>query len=385
MEAGNGAQRSDRMGCRLIRSLRVVALPAFIAISLNIIVNATDESSEPPLPDLKNIVVAGPYCGVYSLHACLDAFGISPPIEELLTAEYIGSFRGSTAKELIVAAGKYGIYGECYGNMTWRQLFDVKEPMILHFRGSNDTNFNHWVAFLGVEGKHVRIVDIPHEMSHLSIAELLAHWDGTAIILSKNPIHKEIVWKSYLDYLPIVLCFLGGIYVLRMFAPAEPTMAPTRWLMVKRLCIQTMVILCTTGFTAVLFHAVAETGFLKNPVAVAEVTRRYYAVDVPEISLDKMKQVVGQNDTIIFDTRYRRDFNRGAIPGAVNMPIDSDLSERKNALRGIDKPEKIVLYCQSARCGFADEIAAFLKFNDYRNVSIFRGGYREWSADTLKP
>jgi rhodanese-related sulfurtransferase len=48
-------------------------------------------------------------------------------------------------------------------------------------------------------------------------------------------------------------------------------------------------------------------------------------------------------------------------------------------LHGIDKTQKIVLYCQSSGCGFSDEVAAFLKFNGYRNVSIFRGGYREWS------
>ena len=106
--------------------------------------------SELPLPDLKEIVVAGPYCGVYSLYACLDVFGIHPSMEELLTPEYVGSFRGSTTKELIAAAEKYGIQGKVYGNMTWWQLLDAKEPMILHFRGGNRTDFNHWVAFASI-------------------------------------------------------------------------------------------------------------------------------------------------------------------------------------------------------------------------------------------
>jgi len=325
--------------------------------------------ANPPLPELKEIVVAGPYCGVYSLYACLDTFGIRPPMEELLTTEYVGSHRGSTTKELIAAAEKYGIHGKSYGNITWRQLFDAKEPMILHFRGGNHSDFNHWVAFLGTEGNLVRIIDIPHEIAYLSVAELLAHWNGTAIVLSKNEIRDDIIWKTWLDYLPIALCFLGGVFLFRTFVSSEkiePSAAPTRQSRFKKLFVQTVSIMGVVGFAAILFHAVAETGFLKNPTAIAEVTRRYHAVDVPEISMSVMRQIIEQGDAVIFDTRYRRGYNRGAIPQAVNLPIDSDLAERKNVLSGVDKSAKIVLYCQSARCGFADEIASFLKFNGYR-------------------
>jgi hypothetical protein len=53
------------------------------------------------LPDLKDIIVAGSYCGIYSLCACLDAFGKKSLFQELLTPDYIGSYRGSTAEELI--------------------------------------------------------------------------------------------------------------------------------------------------------------------------------------------------------------------------------------------------------------------------------------------
>jgi rhodanese-related sulfurtransferase len=98
-----------------------------------------------------------------------------------------------------------------------------------------------------------------------------------------------------------------------------------------------------------------------------------------------MKQIVEHSEAFIFDTRFHRDFQRGAIPGAVNLSINSNLAERKNILRGVDKSARIVLYCQSAGCGFADVIASFLKFNGYRNISLFRGGYREWTAYTHNP
>jgi ABC-type bacteriocin/lantibiotic exporter with double-glycine peptidase domain len=156
----------------------------------------SNEKADEVLPDLKNIVVAGPYCGIYSLAACLDVLGKDYSLHELLKPDYVGSFRGSTNEELIKAAEQYGLHGKCYANMFWQQLKEVKEPMILHFRSSGNSEFNHWVAFLGMEGNHVRILDVPHEIACLTMAELLAQWDGVAIQLSENPIQDELVWQS---------------------------------------------------------------------------------------------------------------------------------------------------------------------------------------------
>lgn len=264
------------------------------------------------LSELKNIVVSGPYCGIYSLYACLDACNKKPPIEELLVPEYVGSFRGSTAEELIKAAEKYGLQGKCYANMTWRQLQNAKGPMILHFRGSGDSDFNHWIAFLGIEGKLARIIDVPHELAHLSMAELLAQWDGVAIVLSEKPIHDEPIWESRFDYFSVVLFLLGGVFVFKTFfwsEKKEPSASENRLDFTRRYATQTIALLGTIGF-----------------------------------------------------------------------PINSDLAERKKILQGIDKSQKIIVYCQSAGCGYADDIVAFLKFNGYRNISIYRGGYREWKA-----
>ena len=86
-------------------SKRIIAI--LFCFPLCTIVSAEESvqpDEKPLLPDLKEIVVAGPYCGVYSLYACLDVFGIHPPMVELLTTEYVGSFQGSTAEELIAAA-----------------------------------------------------------------------------------------------------------------------------------------------------------------------------------------------------------------------------------------------------------------------------------------
>ncbi|MDR1924838.1 MAG: hypothetical protein LBQ66_10730 [Planctomycetaceae bacterium] len=334
-----------------------------------------------PLPDLKNIVVSGPYCGIYSLCACLEAFDKPYQLQELLIPEYVGSFRGSSAGELIECAKKYDIYGRSYGNMAWHHLSSISEPAIIHFRGNSDSDFNHWVAFLGIEGDRVRIIDAPHKMAYLTKAELLAQWDGIAIVLSKNPVQGRLIWLARLEFLFVALLVISGGLLYKTFywsQAKEPSGASTNREFYKCLVVQTVVLSVFCGIVAVAYHVLSPIGFLCNPSAVAEVTRRYYAVDVPEISLDEMKIIAERKSDVIYDARYYRDFERGSIPNAISFPINSNLAERKQILRGIDKSQKIVLYCQSSGCGFSDDVASFLKFNGYNNIVIFRGGYREW-------
>jgi rhodanese-related sulfurtransferase len=99
-----------------------------------------------------------------------------------------------------------------------------------------------------------------------------------------------------------------------------------------------------------------------------------------------MERVVEDQTIPIYDARYGRDFVRGTIPSAKSLSIDSGLTERQDILGSTPKSQRIVVFCQSSGCGYADEVAQFLKFNGYENVVIYRGGYREWSKkhDTKK-
>jgi rhodanese-related sulfurtransferase len=348
----------------------------------------SNSQSDWPVPDLKEIEVSGPYCGIYSLIACLEVYGIHAELESLLLPEYVGSFQGSSDKELIAAAEKQGLYGKTYSNLTWRELQKSDSPMILHVRSSYaDQKFNHWVTFLGIEGNKARILDIPHRLATVPFAELMAKWDGAAIVISDKPITEEVFSAARVNYLWLVLLLLGVMLSIQRFfwnPSKEPSAAPTFLLRVKRGIFQTIFLLGSIFVVAILYHATSETGFLRNPTAVAEVTRRYYSVDIPEISFEEMQKIVGEKKTPIFDARYLRDYQYGTIPGAKTLSINSSLDERQQQLRGIGKEQQIVVFCQSSGCGYADEIAQFLKFNGYNRVLIYRGGYVEWKKQQEK-
>lgn len=347
--------------------------------------NPNPEKQNTAFPDLREIEVSGPYCGIYSLIACLDTYGVSPELEELLVPEFVGSFEGSSNTELIKAAEKYGFYAKTRSGLTWRELRESDSPMILHFRGSYaDSRYNHWVAYLGVDGEKARIIDLPHRITTIPFAELLAKWDGTAIEISQKPITDGFTISSRWNYLSVVFFFISVIFAVKLCfwnANREAFSASTLSRRCKLVCIQTFTLLGLLFVLGILYHAFSEIGFLKNPSAVAEVTRRYYSVDIPEIDLSEMKEIVVQKSIPVFDARYTQDFSRGTIPGAKSLSVASNLSERQEVLGEISRTERIVVFCQSGACGYADEVAQFLKFNGYENVVIYRGGYRDWKKN----
>ena len=357
----------------------------FCAIAEDMESQPTPSETQTALPTLKEIEVSGPYCGIYSLVACLNVYGINPDIKSLLVPDYVGSFQGSSDKELIKATEAHGLYGKTHGNLTWRELQKSNAPMILHFRSSfSDQRYNHWVAYLGVEGGKARIIDVPHELATIPFAELMAKWDGTAIVISNKPISSQIINESRASYFLLVSVLLGFIFLIQHFfwnKSQEAFAKPNYLRRIKHGIIQTSILLGIVFVTAIIYHAFSDVGFLRNPTAVAEVTRRYYSVDIPEISLAEMQKTVDDENTPIFDARYIRDYNYKTIPGAKSLSINSSLTERQHQLQGIEKTKRMVVFCQSSGCGYADEIAQFLKFNGYNNVVIYKGGYREWEKN----
>ncbi len=126
------------------------------------------------------------------------------------------------------------------------------------------------------------------------------------------------------------------------------------------------------------YHSCSAIGFLRNPSALAEVARRYYSVEIPELTMAQTEKEIAEGRPLVLDARRVADYQRGSLPGAKSMSLYSTLPDRQELLDGVPKSERIIVYCQSWRCGYADEVARFLKFNGYEDLAIFRDGWREW-------
>jgi rhodanese-related sulfurtransferase len=77
---------------------------------------------------------------------------------------------------------------------------------------------------------------------------------------------------------------------------------------------------------------------------------------------------------LIIDARDRAQFEKGHIPGAINIEWRRVLAQKNQ----IPKDKTVLIYCNtgslSAQAGFALRVAG------YENVRILQGGFEEWKA-----
>jgi rhodanese-related sulfurtransferase len=325
------------------------------------------------------------------MSACLASLGADIDVRSLIAPKFITSTAGSTAIDLRHAAESRGATSKSFVNLDERALVASRTPLILHMRGSsNKSDYNHWVAFLGMEGQRARLFDPPHPIATWSLAEVLANWDGFAIAVSMAPISDEPIYDAQRDLLLAILGVAAISYILRAFASSmdavrqRATAAMPGKQRAVRIAVQISILLGSATAFAALYHTSSVVGFLKNPTAVAEVSRRFFSPDIDEVSLADVKLATQDRDSLIIDARHDDAYRGGTIPRAVNVPISSSVVERQHALRATQRATKIIVFCQSEQCRYADEIARFLKFNGYNDVSIYRGGFQEWTDHGLE-
>jgi hypothetical protein len=130
----------------------------------------------------------GPYSGVYCVYGALRAIGREGRLDDLICPEFVGSYSGSNAAELEQAARKFGVHAVTLNGLTADTLRVAHQPIILHVRPLvRSSGYTHWILFLGIEGGKARILDPPRAVESFSIADVLARWDGTGILISEKP------------------------------------------------------------------------------------------------------------------------------------------------------------------------------------------------------
>ncbi|XP_064182145.1 thiosulfate:glutathione sulfurtransferase isoform X2 [Anguilla rostrata] len=106
------------------------------------------------------------------------------------------------------------------------------------------------------------------------------------------------------------------------------------------------------------------------------------------ISYDELKALQKKSSNLlVIDVRSKEEVDKGAIPGTINIPVDTVETELNldpeafQAKFGVRKPppdaQDLVFHCQMGRRGgVATEKARSLGFKNARN---YAGGYKEWS------
>ncbi len=322
---------------------------------------------------------AGPYCGVYCLYGAMKLSGCKAELRQLIKPEYIGSQMGSSLAELKKGAEDFGLNAKTVGNLGGKGLRESPYPVILHVKSSAESSrYDHYVLYVGESAGKSRIFDPPEPVRSVPFYELASIWDGNGLIVSAKPIDLGAIFaparKRFIFYAAIVVTIILLIRRLRK-----------RWgIAVKSIkgrlglsVLEGAGLVTASVFCGMFYHFVSDAGFLAHPAATAGVQKAYAGSFIPKVGKAKAEKLLG-SETVFIDARYALDYKAGHIEGAVNVPVDANDTESRRRMADIDKDCRLVVYCQSAGCKFAEKVSARLKEAGYYNISIFKGGWNEW-------
>jgi rhodanese-related sulfurtransferase len=327
--------------------------------------------------------VSHPYCGLYCLYVVMRCAGHEVDFRKLVKPEYIGSRKGSSVAELKKAAEDNGLYAKSVNKLTFLALRDSAYPIVLHVKSSlGQKDYDHFELFLGEQNGRVRLVDPPQHYRWASFRELAGRWDGAGLIVSDEPIDLDIVFGSTRKRLFVYAAVtIGTILIIRWarrrWLPKIATTRRQRYWGFSLAEAAGLVIAALLG--GLLYHFANDEGLLANAKATSAIQHAHQANFIPKVSRRKVDKLLN-SDTVFIDARYARDFEAGHLEGAISVPVDANDLKRQKAMAQVARDARIVVYCQSAGCKFAEKVAIKLMEDGFSNMSIFKGGWREWAA-----
>jgi rhodanese-related sulfurtransferase len=325
----------------------------------------------------------GPLCGVYCVDGALEVIGIPCEIRSLVKSRYIGSPSGSSARELCSAARDRGAFAETLVGLSAASLRDSACPLILHVAQSRAARwYNHWVLFCGLEDDEPIILDYAHPAERCLMADVLSVWDGTAIAVSRSEDSiKTSIWDGRLTLASEVLAVLAavslGSFLVQSFFAGALCRSP-RWSL-RTFAGGAAIVGACAAAAASVYHAIIPEGFMRNPSVVRAVCLASHPPEFRSVDISEVEACVGEPDCAIVDSRFVRDFAVGHIPGAISLPINSTLPERRRAVAALRGKKRVIIYCQSRDCSFAHSVAADMVAEGLEGISLFPDGWASWA------
>ena len=101
---------------------------------------------------------------------------------------------------------------------------------------------------------------------------------------------------------------------------------------------------------------------------------------IVEISLEIAKDLF-EKDILFIDARAEEYFLEGHIPDAIcNDDFDQLINDIDNRIMNNDF---FVVYCSDDDCGSSEELAYQLFDQGYLNIYLFKGGWKQWTENSL--
>ncbi len=342
-----------------------------------------DEPNEvrPPVRQVNPHLGPRAHCGLYCIYSLLKLRGLDPDFRDLVVPEYFGRTRGSSMAELNQAAHDYGFHAGVAARLSTRALRQSPCQAILHVKAQpNARDYDHYALYLGTAKGKAKLFSPPEEPRLVDFADLAPVWDGYALFISERPFDIDTFFRPdrerlYFYGMSAVLLVLL-IHVGRRCWLVLAPMLSRRWVLgltAGQAAALALVALLFGGF----YHFFNDEGYLANPVGAVGVQRAHASNFIPKISAQKARTLLGK-DAVVIDARYARDYERGHLKDAINLPVDVNDATWEATISTIPRGRPVVAYCQSARCKYAERIGLKLIDEGFDNIVIFKGGWVDW-------
>ena len=136
--------------------------------------------------------------------------------------------------------------------------------------------------------------------------------------------------------------------------------------------------------TAIIFLA-ALISFLTNQYRSERLPLTHYMDDRNSlaISLTQASAAFTGKTAVFLDARPVKDFVKGHIKGARNLPYKDVDRFFSYVLEDISPDKLIITYCDGETCELSHELALFLKDMGFNNVKVLVNGLTVWKKANL--
>lgn len=307
----------------------------------------------------------GPYCGIYAVYGAVSASGVNAEFSDLLDTRFVSSHEGSTAEDLVEAAGHFGLQGRVFRARGLATLYMTRVPLILHVsKVGQYQSHSHWMLFLGITPEGALVASSDGEISGRPVAEILARWDGSGVAVEAPGGWAMSYWAEYLCFAAVII---GALFVSVRLHRCFSKRFTWSWFPL------TLLALCVLQL--------GTYSFAPGTKEWAQVLARSYKSFSPNlVSFNQLRSL--SKGVVLVDARRRSDFEKGSIPGAVNIPFDSGEQTISKFLA--QSHSGVVVFCQSEKCIYDKVLAQRLYNMGCDNVKVFAPGFSGWTQLVLE-
>jgi rhodanese-related sulfurtransferase len=95
------------------------------------------------------------------------------------------------------------------------------------------------------------------------------------------------------------------------------------------------------------------------------------------ISYEEAIRYLRDGTALFVDARHGFDFQKGHIPGAINIPL-SEVGSLQQLIASLPKHQTIITYCDGQECNSSEALARTLIASGCTHVKVFWDGWHAW-------